>query len=146
MYYPELALGIANLLIEEYNMRAKEFLPETKLHGTYGHVTTNVSDALPSAFVQRDLRNTDPYMQYRYSMALAGARANAEYDVNFEQESAWAENFSIVTYAKEDEETIRLADAMMDVKATRVAAAGSKETNVNAVSPVPARKTNKYGV
>ena len=127
-------------------MRAKEFITEIKLHGTYGHVKKNVSDALPSAFVQRDLRNTDPYMQYRYSMALAGARANAEYAVNFEQESAWAENFSIVTYAKEDEETIRLADAMMDVKATRVAAAGSKETNVNAVSPVPARKTNKYGV
>jgi len=35
---------------------------------------------------------------------------------------------------------------MMDVKATRVAAAGSKETNVNATSPVPARKKNKYGV
>jgi hypothetical protein len=85
-------------------------------------------------------------MQYRYSMALAGARANAEYATNFDQETAWAENFSIVTYAKEDEETIRLADAMMDVKATRVAAAGSKETNVNTVSPVPARKKNKYGV
>ena len=127
-------------------MRAKEFITETKLHGTYGHVTTNVSDALPSAFVQRDLRNTDPYMQYRYSMALAGARANAEYAVNFDQETAWAENFSIVTYADVDEETIRLADAMMDVKATRVAAAGSKETNVNTVSPVPARKKNKYGV
>jgi hypothetical protein len=139
-------LGIANLLIEEYNMRAKEFLPETKLHGTYGHVTTNVSDALPSAFVQRELRNTDPYMQYRYSMALAGARANAEYAINFDQETAWAENFSIVTYAKEDEETIRLADAMMDVNATRVAAAGSKETNVNATSPVPTKKKNKYGV
>jgi hypothetical protein len=51
-----------------------------------------------------------------------------------------------VTYAKDDEETIRLADAMMDVKATRVAAAGSKETNVNAVSPVPTKKKNKYGV
>jgi hypothetical protein len=127
-------------------MRAKEFITETKLHGTYGHVTTTVSDALPSAFVQRDLRNTDPYMQYRYSMALAGARANAEYATNFDQETAWAENFSIVTYVDEDEETIRLADAMMDVKATRVAAAGSKETNVNATSPVPARKKNKYGV
>jgi hypothetical protein len=139
-------LGIGNLLIEEYNMRAKEFITEMKLHGTYGHVKQNVSDALPSAFVQRDLRNTDPYMQYRYSMALAGARSNAEYATNFDQETAWAENFSIVTYAKEDEETIRLADAMMDVKATRVAAAGSKETNVNAVSPVPARKKNRYGV
>jgi hypothetical protein len=51
-----------------------------------------------------------------------------------------------VTYVDEDEETIRLADAMMDVKATRVASQGSTETNVNAISPVPARKKNRYGV
>jgi hypothetical protein len=127
-------------------MRAKEFLKEVKLHGTFGHVEKNVSNALPGAFVQRDLRNTDPYMQYRYMLALAGARAKAEHDIEFDQESAWAENFAMVTYTKEEEETIRLADAMMGVTATRIASANSKETDVNAVSPVPARKKNKYGV
>jgi hypothetical protein len=127
-------------------MRAKEFLKEIKLHGTYGHVDQNVSDSLPGAFVQRDLRNTDPYMQYRYGVALAGARAKAEHDVDFDQESAWAENFAIVTYTKEDEETIRLADAMMGVKATQIASPDSKETGVDTVSPVPTKKKNKYGV
>ena len=127
-------------------MRAKEFLKEVKLHGTFGHVEKNVSDALPGAFVQRDLRNTDPYMQYRYMLALAGARAKAEHDVEFDQESAWAENFAMVTYTKEEEKTIRLADAMMGVTATRIASANSKETDVNSASPVPARKKNKYGV
>lgn len=127
-------------------MRAKEFLKEVKLHGTFGHVEKNVSDALPGAFVQRDLRNTDPYMQYRYMLALAGARAKAEHDVEFDQESAWAENFAMVTYTKEEEETIRLADAMMGVTATRISSANSKETDVNSASPVPARKKNKYGV
>ena len=127
-------------------MRAKDFLPETKLHGTFGTVEKNVSDSLPGTFVQRDLRNTDPYMQYRYGLALAGARAKKEHDVGFEQESAWAENLAVVTYAKEDEETIRLADAMMGVDATRIASSDSKETDVNAASPVPTRKTNKYGV
>ena len=127
-------------------MRAKDFLPETKLHGTFGTVEKNVSDSLPGTFVQRDLRNTDPYMQYRYGLALAGARAKKEHDIGFEQESAWAENLAVVTYAKEDEETIRLADAMMGVSATRIASSNSKETDVNAASPVPARKTNKYGV
>jgi hypothetical protein len=139
-------LGIVNLLIEEYNMRAKEFITEIKLHGTWGQVEKNVSDALPGAFVQRDLRNTDPYMQYRYMLALAGARAKAEHDVGFDQESAWAENFAVVTYTPEDEETIRLADAMMGVTATRIASPNSKETDVDTKSPVPARKTNKYGV
>ena len=127
-------------------MRAKEFLPETKLHGTFGTVEKNVSDSLPGAFVQRDLRNTDPYMQYRYGVALAGARAKAEHDVDFEQESAWAENLAVITYTKEDEETIRLADAMMGVSASRIASQTSTETNVNAASPVPAKKKNKYGV
>ena len=127
-------------------MRAKDFLPETKLHGTFGTVEKNVSDSLPGAFVQRELRNTDPYMQYRYGLALAGARAKAEHDVNFEQESAWAENLAVVTYTKEDEETIRMADAMMGVNATRIASSNSTETDVNATSPVPAKKTNKYGV
>jgi len=127
-------------------MRAKEFLNEVKLHGTYGTVEKNVSDSLPGAFVQRDLRNTDPYMQYRYGVALAGARAKAEHDVDFEQESAWAENLAVITYTKEDEETIRLADAMMGVTATRIASQDSTETDVNAVSPVPTKKKNKYGV
>ena len=127
-------------------MRAKEFLPETKLHGTFGKVDAQVSNSLPGAFVQRDLRNTDPYMQYRYGMALAGARAKAEYNVGFEQESAWAENLALVPFAVEDEETIRLADKMMGVTATRIASSKSTETDVNAVSTVAKIKRNKYGV
>jgi hypothetical protein len=127
-------------------MRAKEFLNEIKLHGTFGKVEKNVSDSLPGAFVQRDLRNTDPYMQYRYGLALAGARAKEEHDIEFEQESAWAENLAIVPFSVEDEETIRLADKMMGVKATRIASSKSTETDVNAVSPVANPKRNKYGI
>jgi hypothetical protein len=127
-------------------MRAKEFLPETKLHGTFGKVEKNVSDSLPGAFVQRELRNTDPYMQYRYGLALAGARAKEEHDIDFEQESVWAENLAIVPFSVEDEETIRLADKMMGVKATRIASSQSTETNVNSVSPVANPKRNKYGI
>ena len=127
-------------------MRAKEFLPETKLHGTFGKVDAQVSNSLPGAFVQRDLRNTDPYMQYRYGMALAGARANKEHDVDFEQESAWAENLALVTFSPEDEETIRLADKMMGVKASRIASSKSTETKVNVNSPVAKPKRNQYGV
>jgi hypothetical protein len=127
-------------------MRAKEFIAEVKLHGTFGKVDAQVSNSLPGAFVQRDLRNTDPYMQYRYGMALAGARANKDHDVEFEQESAWAENLALVTFSPEDEETIRLADKMMGVKASRIASNKSTETDVNAVSPVSKPKRNQYGV
>ena len=123
-------------------MRAKEFIAEVKLHGTFGKVDVQVSNSLPGEFVQRDLRNTDPYMQYRYGLALAGARASVE----FEQESAWAENLVIVPFSVEDEETIRLADKKMGVKATRIASSQSIETDVSTVSPVAKPKRNKYGV
>jgi hypothetical protein len=127
-------------------MRAKEFLPETKLHGTFGKVDVGVSNSLPGTFVQRELRNTDPYMQYRYGMALAAARANKEHDIEFDQESAWAENLALVTFAPEDEETIRLADKLMGVKASRIASNKSTETDVSTVSPVAKPKRNQYGI
>jgi hypothetical protein len=127
-------------------MRAKEFLPETKLHGTFGKVDAQVSNSLPGAFVQRDLRNTDPYMQYRYGMAIAAARANRDHDIDFDQESAWAENLSLITFSPDDEETIQLADKLMGVKATRIASSKSTETDVNTVSPVSKPKRNQYGV
>lgn len=127
-------------------MRAKEFIAEVKLHGTFGKVDAQVSNSLPGAFVQRELRNTDPYMQYRYGMALAGARANKDHDVNFEQESAWAENLALVTFSPEDEETIRLADKLMGVKASRIASNRSTETDVSTISPVAKPKRNQYGV
>ena len=118
-------------------MRLREFLPETKLHGTFGKVDPKVSNPLPGSFVQRELRNTDPYMQYRYGIALAGGRAHAAGDVDFEQESIWAENLGIVAYTAEDEETIKLADKMMGVTGTRIADRVSKEApGSNTVSPV----------
>jgi len=118
-------------------MRLKEFLPETKLHGTFGKVDPNISNPLPGAFVQRDLRNTDPYMQYRYGVALASSRAHSDGNINFEQESIWAENLGIVAYTAEDEETIKLADKIMGVTGTRIANRDSKEApGANTVSPV----------
>ena len=123
-------------------MRAKEFIAEVKLQDNLGKNALVINNSLPGAFVHRDLRNTDPYMQYRYGLALAGARAN----VGFEQESEWAENLSLVTFSKEDEETIRLADKLMGVKASRIASSQSIETDVYAVSPVAKPKRNKYGV
>lgn len=118
-------------------MRLKEFLPEVKLHGTFGKVDPNASNPLPGAFVQRELRNTDPYMQYRYGVALASSRAYATGEVDFEQESIWAENLGIVTYTAEEEATIKLADKMMGVTGTRIAGQASKEApGSNTVSPV----------
>jgi hypothetical protein len=130
------------------DMRAKEFLPEgAKSHGKFVSLNADVDAALPGVWVQRQLRNTDPYMQYRYGLAMAAARADAAGHVEFEQESPWAENLTIVGYTPEDADVVRLADKLMGVTATRIADDSSKESkDTNNASPVATPKRNKYGV
>jgi hypothetical protein len=120
-------------------MRAKEFIISegAKAHGTFSGIGASADLALPGVWVQRQLRNTDPYMQYRYGLAMAAARADQAGHVDFEQESGWAENLTIVGYAAKDEEVIKMADKLMGVTGTRVADTASRETpDLNTVSPV----------
>lgn len=131
-------------------MRAKEFIRENwngKSHGKPAKVSKQVDAALPGAFVQRQLRNTDQYMQYRYGLAVAAARAQAAGHIEFEQESAWSENLSQVMYTPEDEETIMLASKLMGVTPTRITNNASEESKgTETQSPVAKPKRNKYGV
>ena len=130
-------------------MRAKEFIIEykAKSSGTSEKMSDGKSDPLPGVFVQHQLRNTDPYMQYRMGVAVASARAVKNGDVDFEQESPWAENLTQVMYAPEDEETIKLASKMMGVTPSKITDNASHELpNTNSSSPVAKPKRNKYGV
>jgi hypothetical protein len=130
-------------------MRAKEFIQEAvaKTHGNLNSLSADVDAALPGVWVQRQLRNTDPYMQYRYGLAMAAARADKAGHVNFEQESPWAENLTIVGFTPEDEEVIKLADKLMGVKGTRIANSKSEESKgTETVSTVAKPKRNKYGI
>lgn len=128
-------------------MRASEFIAEAKTHGQYSELDKAINAALPGVWVQRELRNTDPYMQYRYGLAMAAARADKAGHVNFEQESAWAENLTIVGFTKEDEELIKMADKLMGVTGTRIADSKSYEPKeTNKTSPVNQPKKNRYGV
>ena len=131
-------------------MRAKEFINESwsgKHHGKPAKVRDRASDALPGVYVQRQLRNTDAYMQYRMSLALAAARADQAGHVKFNQESSWAENFINVMWTEEDEETILLASKLMGVKPTKITDNASREPDSTGdVSPVARSKKNRYGV
>ena len=131
-------------------MRAKEFINEAwsgKSHGTPKMVRDRASDALPGVFVQRQLRNTDTYMQYRMGLALAAARADAAGLVKFNQESSWAENFINVMWAEEDEETVMLASKLMGVTPSAITDKKSREpASTDTQSPVAKPKRNRYGV
>jgi len=121
-------------------MRAKEFLQErsAKTHGKFTSLSADADAALPGVWVQRQLRNTDPYMQYRYALAVAAARADKSGEIEFKQESPWAENLTIVGYTPEDADVVSMADKLMGVKGTRIADDKSKEPkDTNTVSPIP---------
>lgn len=51
-------------------MRAREFVAE----GRTGTITRDVGLALPGAFKIPALQNSDPYKQYRFGVAIAGAK------------------------------------------------------------------------
>ena len=131
-------------------MRASEFINEAwsgKSHGKPAKVRDRASDALTGVFVQRQLRNTDTYMQYRMGLALAAARADDAGLVKFNQESSWAENFINVMWTPEDEETVMLASKLMGVTPSMITDKKSREpSTTETASPVAKPKRNKYGV
>lgn len=131
-------------------MRAHEFINENfkpKTHGASRPVVSRADATMPGVFVQQQLRNTDPYMQYRMGMAVASARAHQAGEVEFEQESAFGENLVQVMYAPEDEETIIMASKLMGVNPTRITDNASREpTSTGTSSPVANAKRNRYGV
>ena len=55
-------------------MRAQEFITESRI----GTITQDVGLALPGAFKIPALKNQDPYLQYRFGVAIAGAKGAAQ--------------------------------------------------------------------
>ena len=80
-------------------MRASEFITE----GRTGTITRDVGLALPGAFKIPALKNQDPYLQYRFGVAIAGAKGakqRAKDNVpDFDgKESVFGENEILVSY------------------------------------------------
>lgn len=79
-------------------MRAYEFLTE----GRTGSIQDDVAKALPATYALPELKNQDPYLQYRFGVAIAGAKGAEKRREDkvppFERESGWGENEIIVSY------------------------------------------------
>ena len=73
-------------------MRAREFIKESRS----GSITADVGRALPGAFKIPALKNQDPYLQYRFGVAIAGAKGakkRAEDNIApYTKESEFGEN------------------------------------------------------
>lgn len=122
-------------------MRAREFVSEAKT----GSITRDVGLALPGAFKIPALKNQDPYLQYRFGVAIAGAKGAAQRakdDVpDFDgPESVFGENEIVVSYDPHVEVYIKDALAAMGMPpsdAKRIGTQKSEEApDVGKTSPV----------
>ena len=82
-------------------MRAREFIRED-IDGRTGSITYDVGRALPGAWKIPALQNQDPYLQYRFGVAIAGAKGAEQRAKDgvppFEQDKTFGENMIIVSY------------------------------------------------
>jgi len=131
-------------------MRAREFLIK---ESRVGSLQDDVASALPATYVIPKLKNQDPYLQYRFGVAIASAKGNKhrqEEQSKFEPQSAWGENETVIDYGNAMDEYIDDALAMVGLSSgdkKLISTPTSVEANdVVKGSPVAKRKTNKYGV
>jgi len=92
-------------------MRAKEFIKEST-----GSILPEVQRTLPAAWVIDSLQNNDFYRQYRFGVALAGAKGAEQRKQDnvpeYASETVWGENEVVVSYAGADALKKYLDDAL----------------------------------
>ena len=122
-------------------MRAQEFITESRI----GTITQDVGLALPGAFKIPALKNQDPYLQYRFGVAIAGAKGAAQRRKDgvppFDgKESVFGENEIVVSYDPHVVDYIHDALRAMGMPpsdAVQIGTMASEEaTDVDKVSPV----------
>ena len=124
-------------------MRAKEFITEDTL-GRTGSLQQDISLALPGAWKIPALKNQDPYLQYRFGVAIAGAKGAAQRKKDgvppFEEDSIFGENEFVVSYDPHTIDYIRdalIAMGLPPSDAIQIANLKSEEMpDVDKVSPV----------
>lgn len=123
-------------------MRAHEFIVE----GRTGSLQDDVAKALPATYAIPELKNQDPYLQYRFGVAIAGAKgAKKRQEDNvpeFKRESPWGENEIVVSFDPNADEWLNDALHLMGIKGKkRLSTLKSEETSdVQKTSPVKAFK------
>jgi len=82
-------------------MRAREFICEDA-YGRTGSIAPDVALALPGAWKIPKLQNNDPYHQYRFGVAIAGAKGALHRAADnvplYSGESVFGENEIVISY------------------------------------------------
>ena len=107
-------------------MRAKEFIK------AQSNLPDRITKPLPATWVIPELQNQNAYLQYRFSVALAGAKAARNGDIpRLSKDSVWGENQVLSGYMNPDlEQDIDFALGEMGLKGKKlVTSKDSEETS-----------------
>ena len=124
-------------------MRAREFIVEVAM-GRTGSLQQDIALALPGAWKIPALKNQDPYLQYRFGVAIAGAKGAEQRAKDgvpkFDEDNIFGENEFVVSYDPHTIDYIRDALKAMGLPpsdAIQVATMASEEMpDVDKRSPV----------
>lgn len=127
-------------------MRAKEFINEQR-----AALSVDVARALPGTYTIPGLPNSDFYKQYRFGVAMAGARGQMEREqdsippYNFEKETPWGENMIVSAYMDGDiEKDIDYAMKEVGVSGKRLISSPKSEEATDVVKSSPLKAFKGY--
>lgn len=122
-------------------MRANEFMKNI-MESRIGSIRDDVARALPAVYAIPELPNQDPYLQYRFGVAMAGAKGAKRRKEDgvppFDTQSAWGENEIIVSFDPHIGEYIDDALKAMGMKGKKLISTPKSEEalDVDHKSPV----------
>lgn len=127
-------------------MRANEFITESR-----AALSVDISRALPGTYTIPGLPNSDFYKQYRFGVAMAGARGQMERQqdsippYNFEKETPWGENMIVSAYMDGDiEKDIDYAMKEVGVSGKRLISSPKSEEAPDVVKGSPLKAFKGY--
>ena len=128
-------------------MRARAFIKNKITESTVESLADNVARAMPPVYVMPELKNQDPYLQYRFGVAMAGskgAKKRAEDNIKtFPANTAWGENQIVSGYMDPDvAQDIDYALKQLGMSGKKLISTDKSEeaVDVGKVSPIKAFK------
>lgn len=122
-------------------MRAKEFIQESTKP-----LRKSTKQSMPNLTTASKLNNNNnPYLAYRFGVALASSPDMG----NFDDKGPIGSDFAMVDFSEGDEAIRTAAAKRMGIKFEKGTGRGSEElpdSIVNKTSPVAKPKKNRYGV
>lgn len=128
-------------------MRARDFIKSLSEAKAVG-LEPETARSLPATYVIPQLPNQDPYLQYRFGVAMAGAKGakkRAEDGVSsYSKESVWGENEIVVSFDPDIEEHIDDALKQMGMKGKKLISTRKSEESPDIVHQSPIKPFKGY--